>query len=328
MDFNLVITLAFICLITLLFNLGLQQFGFNFVKPKPHKYGIGLFALMMGFLLLYVGNYFDFNLAITLAYNFDCIIFGYNLGLIILNLSLEGIDPFVLAAIIPIKTYSNAEADKKKIFSENKKKSGIYSWTNLINGKKYIGSAIDLKKRLEKYYSTTYMEDALKRSNSHIYRALLKNGYSNFSLIILEYCEPEKCIEREDYYFSCFPHEYNILEKAGSWLGHKHSDETKTIMSDAKKGITGENHPRFGKNHTEETKRIMSEAKKGKPKVEGSGSPSKQIEVSDIKNNTITSYDSMSEAARALNIYPAHIIMYFKQNQKKPYKGQYTFKKL
>ena len=60
------------------------------------------------------------------------------------------------------------------------------------------------------------MEDALKRSNSHIYRALLKNGYSNFSLIILEYCEPEKCIEREDYYFSCFPHEYNILEKAGS----------------------------------------------------------------------------------------------------------------
>ena len=99
-------------------------------------------------------------------------------------------------------------------------------------------------------------------------------------------------------------------------------------MSDAKKGITGENHPRFGKNHTEETKRIMSEAKKGKPKVEGSGSPSKQIEVSDIKNNTITSYDSMSEAARALNIYPAHIIMYFKQNQKKPYKGQYTFKKL
>jgi hypothetical protein len=60
------------------------------------------------------------------------------------------------------------------------------------------------------------MEDALTRSNSHIYRALLKNDYSNFSLTILEYCSPDKCIEKEDYYLSCFPHEYNILEKAGS----------------------------------------------------------------------------------------------------------------
>jgi hypothetical protein len=38
-----------------------------------------------------------------------------------------GIDPFFeLAAIIPIKSYSNAEADKAKILKENKDKSGIY----------------------------------------------------------------------------------------------------------------------------------------------------------------------------------------------------------
>ena len=61
-----------------------------------------------------------------------------------------------------------------------------------MNGKQYIGSAVDLSNRLSNYYSTAYMEDALKRSNSHIYRALLKNGYSNFELTILEYCEPEK----------------------------------------------------------------------------------------------------------------------------------------
>jgi len=35
-------------------------------------------------------------------------------------------DPFLLAAIIPIKSYSNAEADKAKILKENKNKSGIY----------------------------------------------------------------------------------------------------------------------------------------------------------------------------------------------------------
>jgi len=66
----------------------------------------------------------------------------------------------------------------------------------------------------------------------------------------------------------------------------------------------------------------------GKPKIEGSGKPSQAIEVTDIKNNITTSYDSIHEAARALNIYSHNIIRnYIKNNQKKPYKGKYTFKK-
>jgi len=129
-------------------------------------------------------------------------------------------------------------------------------WTNLINDKQYIGSAVNLSNRLSDDYSTTYMEDALNRSISHIYRALLKNGYSNFSITILEYCEPEQCIERENYYLCSLPHEYNIAKKAGaSMFGRKHSDETKTIMSDNNKG---ENNPMFGQNHSDETKKIMS----------------------------------------------------------------------
>ena len=99
---------------------------------------------------------------------------------------LTGLNPVLLAAIVPIKSYSNAEADKDKILSDNKNKSGIYKWKNNLNGKQYIGSAIDLSKRLSKYYSTTYMEYELNRGLSHIYRALLKNGYENFSLTILE----------------------------------------------------------------------------------------------------------------------------------------------
>jgi len=37
------------------------------------------------------------------------------------------IDPFLLlAAIVPIKSYSNAEDEKDKILKENQNKSGIY----------------------------------------------------------------------------------------------------------------------------------------------------------------------------------------------------------
>lgn len=43
-----------------------------------------------------------------------------------------------------------------------------------------------------------------------IYRALLKNGYSNFQLEILEYCEPNLVLEREQYYLNLLNPDYNI----------------------------------------------------------------------------------------------------------------------
>jgi hypothetical protein len=36
-------------------------------------------------------------------------------------------------------------------------------WRYLLNGNQYIGSAIDWSNRLSFYYSTIYMEDALKK---------------------------------------------------------------------------------------------------------------------------------------------------------------------
>ena len=110
----------------------------------------------------------------------------YFLLLFFLLYSLNSFCFLSFVPIVPIKSYSNAEAEKDTILSDNKNKSGIYKWKNNLNGKQYIGSAIDLSKRLSKYYSTTYMEYELNRGLSHIYRALLKNGYENFSLTILE----------------------------------------------------------------------------------------------------------------------------------------------
>jgi group I intron endonuclease len=64
-------------------------------------------------------------------------------------------------------------------------------WTNLINEKKYIGSAIDLPNRLSFDYSNLSMENSLKNSKSYIYNAILKHGHVNFSLTILEYCSQD-----------------------------------------------------------------------------------------------------------------------------------------
>jgi len=75
-------------------------------------------------------------------------------------------DPCLLCAIVPIKSYSNAEDDKAKILSDNKNKSGIYKWKNLINNKCYIGSAVDLYYRLSFYFSTKAIKNSLKNSKS------------------------------------------------------------------------------------------------------------------------------------------------------------------
>ena len=64
----------------------------------------------------------------------------------------------------------------------------------MINGKQYIGSSVDLYNRLLFYFSFSAMENHLKNNQSYIYNALLKHGHENFSLTILEYCEPEQCI--------------------------------------------------------------------------------------------------------------------------------------
>jgi len=57
-------------------------------------------------------------------------------------------------------------------------------------------------------------------------------------------------------------------------------------------------------------------------------SNSQEIQVLDEKTNKTTTYNSIHEAARALNINKSVIDNFFIRNQQKPYKGQYTFKKL
>jgi group I intron endonuclease len=165
-----------------------------------------------------------------------------------------------------------------------------------------------------------------------IYNALLKYGHSKFSLEILEYCAPEKYIEREQYYIDLLKPEYNTLKIAGSSLGFKHSEETIAKISAAKKGAK---HPMFGKTHSVETIKKISEAKKGakhpmfgKVRPEGAGKLAQSITVIDLEKNIEIVYNSLSEAATALCIRRSAISLYLKNNQKKPYKNRYIFIKI
>jgi GIY-YIG catalytic domain/Cytochrome C oxidase subunit II, transmembrane domain/NUMOD1 domain len=200
-------------------------------------------------------------------------------------------DDLYLYLYLPARVYGNSDVQKFDILKENKDKSGIYLWRNLVNSKIYIGSAINLRRRLYIYYS---LKIFTYNTSMHIYRALLKYGYSNFSLEILEYCDPKDVIKsfaragraisrpskrrrarlREQYYIDLLKPQYNLLKTAGSSTGYKHTEESKL------------------QNSLSQSKRV-------------------KIEVIDLKLNTKTSYNSIREAAKSIGKFHRGISSYF-----------------
>jgi group I intron endonuclease len=119
------------------------------------------------------------------------------------------------------------------LFIKKIKENVVYT-VELITDKSYVGSSISLSGRFSNYYSLNYPNNKLEKGSSIIYNALLKYGYSNFSLDILEYCKPD--IIREQKYIDILKPEYNILKIAGSRFGIKQTEKAKRLIGDASKG--------------------------------------------------------------------------------------------
>jgi hypothetical protein len=226
----------------------------------------------------------------------------------------------VTLAIIPVRKYLDTVTQKADILKENEGKSGLYLFTNKVNGKKYVGSAANLRIRLMQYFNPKYLD---RKNYMYISRAILKHGVCNFSLAILEYCDPSLCTVRESFYISSLKPEYNILSIGGSSLGYNHTLETREKMSRSQKllGRSGKNNPSYGAPVSEETRAKILKDLLQRPNC-------KIIEVFNVETNETTTYDSIRATARALDIPQSSISMYFKYSQTTPYKGKYIFKKL
>lgn len=93
--------------------------------------------------------------------------------------------------------YIDMESNKKNILEENKGKPGIYMITNKKTKDFYIGQSKNLYNRFLNYFNPAYLK---RFPNSIIGRAVIKYGYSNFSLTILEYCDKANLTAREQYH--------------------------------------------------------------------------------------------------------------------------------
>jgi hypothetical protein len=159
--------------------------------------------------------------------------------------------------IKPVKFYDNIYELKTVIIKDNKNKSGVYKFNNKLNGNFYIGSSVNLSRRFNNYFSLSYISKV--KNHLTISRAIIKYGYSNFELEILEYCDVSDLLLLEQFYIDKLKPAYNIAKIAGSTLGIKKTKEQRENISNALKGkYVGIKSALFGKTISLETKKLMS----------------------------------------------------------------------
>lgn len=138
----------------------------------------------------------------------------------------------------------------------------IYFIENTVNGKIYIGSAVDLARRWAMH------RHQLKNNKHHsilLQRAWNKYGEEAFDFGVLELTDRDSLIEREQHFIdlvqSYLPVAgYNICPIAGSSLGVKQSDEARKKKSQARKGKP---NGLLGYKHREDSRLKMSLKRRG-----------------------------------------------------------------
>lgn len=135
--------------------------------------------------------------------------------------------------------------------------SGIYKIANKVTDNFYVGSAVNLSKRISNHKSDLQRGT---HKNPILQNVFNKYGIDKLSFEVIEIVKDKnKLIEREQHYIDTLIPKYNIRKIANSNLGLKWSKETKLKMSKSQKG----NKYCLGHKATEETKLKMAKASKG-----------------------------------------------------------------
>jgi group I intron endonuclease len=149
--------------------------------------------------------------------------------------------------------------------------SGVYCIKNCINNKLYIGSSVDVIKRLHQHKKLLRKN---KHFNKHLQKSYNKYGEHNFIFDIISRCDINKTLIEEQYYLDLYEsynpeNGYNIAKNSlAPMKGRKHTKEAKVNMSIAQTGLKkpqpkGKDSPKYGKKESELSRQHKSESHKG-----------------------------------------------------------------
>lgn len=94
----------------------------------------------------------------------------------------------------------NLEDTFKRI--EIKAEPGIYKLTSLLNGKCYIGKSTNIKTRIADHFKSVVGIKSI--ADQAVHHAILKEGFWNWQIEIITYCDKEQLSELEKYYIEFF----------------------------------------------------------------------------------------------------------------------------
>lgn len=194
--------------------------------------------------------------------------------------------------------------------------TGVYTITNIVNGKMYIGSTTrTFSKRREEHF------DSLVRGchpSRKLQNSVNKHGVENFIFEVLDECLPEYCESTEQFWLNMLhtsndKYGYNIRPIAHTNRGCKRTLEMKTRASEIRKGwYKGDKNPFYGKKHSEGVMRKINENRN-----KTYASPEYKEKIKIIRKNVlvgnekfvfqfsktgefISKYSSISDACRTL----------------------------
>lgn len=188
----------------------------------------------------------------------------------------------------------------------------IYSITNIVNNKKYIGQTSNFKRRIREHIND--MKNGT-HSNPHLTKSIEKYGLDSFEIVKLEDCDNDILDEREEYWISYYSSTdktkgYNIMPGGFSSRGYHPdtsylTDEYKLKVSErqkryykSRKGIG------YGVPRTKEVRDKISSILKEKYKNGEMINPNK-IKVVCLNDRNV--FDSYKEAASYYNVKPVNI---------------------
>lgn len=144
---------------------------------------------------------------------------------------------------------------------------GIYKILNIKNNKCYVGSSINIKDRWSKHKQHLNKQ---KHHNFHLQKSWSLNGAENFIFEIIEQYDNAITSEfldcRETYWINFYKSDneefgYNLYHYSRKPLNYKYSSE---VIEKRKERIKKNGHSWLGKKHTKETKIKMSNSHTGK----------------------------------------------------------------
>lgn len=190
--------------------------------------------------------------------------------------------------------------------------SGIYMIKNLVNGKIYIGSAVNLCGRKNTHFHELRNN---KHHSRYLQRAFNKYGEGNFVFDVLEYVEnKESLIEAEQRYLDSLQsynpiYGYNMCPNAKNCLGYKHSEEVRTRRSKFQMGRPG---TRNGTHQSTEARIKISKSNKGKKRTgeakqkyseskKGNKNPNYGKQMSDEQKRKVSENSTVTKKVMCIN---------------------------